>query len=176
VFYRHLGASGRDPLSGLRQPRDARAVLKGLAEPGVTGGQPLDARRGQPKWVPSPRLERLRRAPRADDPVAGGRPAPACRAGAAGRAAVTSPTMSGQRRRNVVLLIPCCWASASSLAGRDTEATAHWAAAVAGHLPHVQLIRCRALLGDVSAKARRQLTAAGRTDALETVNEALSGA
>jgi hypothetical protein len=57
---------------------------------------------------------------------------------------------------------------------RDTEATAHWAAAVAGHVPHVQSIRCRALLGDVSAKARRQLTAAGRTDALETVNEALS--
>jgi hypothetical protein len=63
----------------------------------------------------------------------------------------------------------------AGILARDTEATAHWAAAVAGHIPHVQSIRCRSLLGGVSSRARRQLTAAGLTDALEAVHEALSG-
>jgi len=63
----------------------------------------------------------------------------------------------------------------ASILARDTEATAHWTAAVAGQIPHVQSIRCRSLLGGVSARARRQLTAAGLTDALEAADEALSG-
>lgn len=63
----------------------------------------------------------------------------------------------------------------ASVTARDTEATAHWAAAVARQIPHVQSIRCRSLLIEVSSKARRQLTAAGRGDALEAVDEALSG-
>jgi hypothetical protein len=63
----------------------------------------------------------------------------------------------------------------ASILARDTEATAHWTAAVAGHIPHVQSIRCRSLLDGVSSKARRQLTAAGRTDALAAGDEALSG-
>ena len=62
----------------------------------------------------------------------------------------------------------------ASILARDTEATAHWTAAVAGNIPDVQSIRSRALLDGVSSKARRQLTAAGRTDALQAVNEALS--
>jgi hypothetical protein len=64
----------------------------------------------------------------------------------------------------------------ASILARDTEATAYWTAAVAGHLPSVQSIRCRALLDEVSTKARRQLAAAGRTDALDAVHEALSKA
>jgi hypothetical protein len=64
----------------------------------------------------------------------------------------------------------------ASILARDTEATAHWTAAVAGNIPDLQSIRCRALLDGVSSKARRQLTAAGLTDALEAVNEALSRA
>jgi hypothetical protein len=64
----------------------------------------------------------------------------------------------------------------ASILARDTEATARWAAAVAGQITYVQSIRCRALLSEVSSRARRQLTAAGRTDALEAVDEALSGA
>jgi hypothetical protein len=63
----------------------------------------------------------------------------------------------------------------AGVTARDTEATAHWAAAVASQLPHVQSIRCRSLLTEVSSKARRQLAAAGRGDALEAVDEALSG-
>lgn len=63
----------------------------------------------------------------------------------------------------------------ASVIARDTEATAHWAAAVASQIPHVQSIRCRDLLSEVSSRGRRQLTAAGRGDALEAVDEALSG-
>jgi hypothetical protein len=63
----------------------------------------------------------------------------------------------------------------ASVLSRDAEATAHWAAAVAIQIPHVQSIRCRALLAEVSSKARRQLTAAGHAAALGAVDEALSG-
>jgi hypothetical protein len=63
----------------------------------------------------------------------------------------------------------------ASVTARDAEATAHWATVVAGQIPHVQSIRCRSLLGEVSSRSRRQLAAAGRGDALEAVDEALSG-
>lgn len=63
----------------------------------------------------------------------------------------------------------------ASVTARDAEATAHWATVVAGQIPYVQSIRCRSLLGEASSRSRRQLTAAGRGDALEAVDEALSG-
>ena len=96
----------------------------------------------------------------------------------AGAAALRSPiaaqgAAAGYRRSGLLHGIHLI---RTSILAHDTEATAHWTTAVAGHLPHVQSIRCHALLGEVSSKARRQLTAAGLADALEAVNEALSAA
>lgn len=64
----------------------------------------------------------------------------------------------------------------ASFGARDTEATAHWITTLAGHVPHVQSIRCRTLLTAVHSRAGRQLRAADRTDALDTINRALSRA
>lgn len=63
----------------------------------------------------------------------------------------------------------------AGILARDTEATARWAKSAASHLPQVQSLRCRALLSQITGKARRQLAAAGHADALDAVHEALSG-
>ncbi|WP_062012180.1 hypothetical protein [Streptomyces hygroscopicus] len=62
----------------------------------------------------------------------------------------------------------------ASIGARDSEATAHWISALADHIPHVQSIRCRTLLTTVRTRASKQLRAAGRTDALDAINTALS--
>ncbi|MEJ8654720.1 hypothetical protein WKI65_43480 [Streptomyces sp. MS1.AVA.3] len=64
----------------------------------------------------------------------------------------------------------------ASIGARDAEATAHWISTLADHIPHVQSIRCRTLLEGVRTKARKQLRAAGRDDALDALNTALSRA
>ncbi|MDX3849453.1 hypothetical protein [Streptomyces sp. AK02-01A] len=64
----------------------------------------------------------------------------------------------------------------ASMGARDPEATAHWITALAGHVPHVQSIRCRTLLTAVRTRAGNPLRAAGRTDALEAISKALSSA
>ncbi|MET8816081.1 hypothetical protein ABZW47_29260 [Streptomyces sp. NPDC004549] len=62
----------------------------------------------------------------------------------------------------------------ASIGARDSEATAHWITTLADHVPHVQSVRCRALLTAVRTRAGNPLRAAGRTDALDTINRALS--
>lgn len=64
----------------------------------------------------------------------------------------------------------------ASIGARDTEATARWIIALADHVPHVQSIRCRTLLTGVHSRAGKQLRAAGRSDALDAINTALSTA
>jgi hypothetical protein len=62
----------------------------------------------------------------------------------------------------------------ASISARNPEATARWITALADHVPHVQSIRCRALLKAVRVRAGNPLRAAGRADALEAIGRALS--
>ncbi len=62
----------------------------------------------------------------------------------------------------------------ASIGARNAEATARWITALADHVPHVQSLRCRALLKAVRVRAGNPLRAAGRTDALEAIGRALS--
>lgn len=64
----------------------------------------------------------------------------------------------------------------ASIGARDIEATAHWITTLSTHIPHVQSIRCRALLSVVRNKAGSQLRAAHRTDVLDAISRALSRA
>ncbi|MET9260546.1 hypothetical protein [Amycolatopsis sp. NPDC004079] len=62
----------------------------------------------------------------------------------------------------------------SAIGARDADAVAQWTRVVSEHVPAVQSVRCRALLGSVRARASRQLRAAGHTDALDALRQALS--
>jgi hypothetical protein len=63
----------------------------------------------------------------------------------------------------------------TGLLTRDIDTTAHTLTAVIEHLQGVESLRCRALLRNVRRRAARPLRSAGRSDVLDTVDQALSG-